>query len=110
MSTVPIESPPKIQRWAELHVDDMVLRLVPPWGLEELGEKLERAMATGHLVKVRVYTEFNGETTVLVNPARARVVFLSLRPEIEVRKGMPDPFLNPGVIPDEVGKLPVHES
>jgi hypothetical protein len=35
-------------------------------------------------------TEFNGETTVLVNPARARVVYLALRPEIEVRSGMPD--------------------
>lgn len=90
MSIVPIESPPKIQRWAELHVDDMVLRLVPPWRLDELSTELEQAMATGRLVSVRCYTEFNGETVVLVNPARARVVFLALRPEIEVRSGMPD--------------------
>jgi hypothetical protein len=110
MSTGPIESPAKIQRWAELHVDEMVLRIVPPWGLDELGEKLEQAMATGKLVKVRVYTEFNGETTVLVNPARARVVFLAIRPEIEVRKGMPDQLLNPGVAPDQLGKHPVHEA
>jgi len=110
MSTVPIESPARIQRWAELHVDDMVLRLVPPWGLEELGEQLAQAMATGRLVRVRAYTEFNGETTVLVNPARARVVFLALRPEIHTRSGMPDPFINPGVTPDEVGEYPVHET
>ena len=67
-------------------------------------------MATGRLVRVRAYTEFNGETTVMVNPARARVVFLALRPEIEVRKGMPDPFLNPGVTPGELGKYAEHEA
>ncbi|HZM75476.1 MAG TPA: hypothetical protein VFC19_07100 [Candidatus Limnocylindrales bacterium] len=110
MSTVPIESPPRIQRWAELHVDDMVLRLVPPWGLEELGERLERAMATGKLVRVRAYTEFNGETTVLVNPARARVVFLAFRPEIVPFSGMPDPVLAPGVTPDELGDYLRHEA
>jgi hypothetical protein len=110
MSNVPLESPPKIQRWAELHVDDMVLRLVPPWGLEDLGHRLEQAMATGKLVRVRAYTEFNGETTVLVNPARARVVFLAIRPEIHINKGMPDALINPGVTPDELGKYAEHEA
>jgi hypothetical protein len=91
MSMVPIEFPAQVQHWAELHVDDMVLRLVPPWQLEELGEQLAKAMAVGRLVSVRAYTEFNGETTVLVNPSRARVVYLALRPEIEPQSGMPDP-------------------
>lgn len=92
MSTVPTESPATIQHWAELHVDDRVLRLVAPWRLEELGHELEQAMHTGRFVRIRAYTEFNGETTVLVNPSRAKVVFLALRPEVQISGGMPDPF------------------
>ena len=88
--TVPTDPPTKVQRWAELHVDEFVFRLIQPWHLEELAAELEAAMVSGNLVKVRAYTELNGETTVLLNPARATAVYLALRPEIVPRGGMPD--------------------
>jgi hypothetical protein len=79
-----------LQQWAELHVDELVFRLVAPWRLEKLQEALEEAMATGKVLQVRAYTELNGETTVLVNPARARAIWLTKRPELVPRGGMPD--------------------
>lgn len=88
---IPTDPPFKLQHWAELHVDEHVLRLVKPWRLEELEVELERAMSRGGLVKVRAYTELNGETTVFVNPSRAKVVYLAKRPEVVPRGGMPDP-------------------
>jgi hypothetical protein len=47
-------------------------------------------MVDGSIVKVRAYTALNGETTLLVNPSRAKVVYLAKRPEIVPRGGMPD--------------------
>ncbi len=89
----PTDPPVKILDWAELHVDQHIFRLVKPWRLEELEEMLEAAMINRRVVKVRVYTEFDGETTVLVNPSRATVIYLTKRPELvpENEKGMPDP-------------------
>ena len=86
----PTDPPTKVQRWAELHVDQQVFRLVQPWRLEDLAAELESAMANRKIVKVRAYTELNGETTVLINPSRASAVYLALRPEIVPRGGMPD--------------------
>jgi len=67
-----------------------VFRLVAPWRLDELAAELEAAMGNGALVKIRAYTELNGQMTVLVNPSRAAVVYLTRRPEFIVRGGMPD--------------------
>ncbi|HEV2778630.1 MAG TPA: hypothetical protein VGX25_04445 [Actinophytocola sp.] len=86
----PVEPPVKIQKWAELHVDDQVFRLIPPWNLDKLAAQLEAAIADRTVVKVRAYTELNGETTILVNPSRAAVVYLAKRPELVGRSGMPD--------------------
>ena len=87
---VPTKPPAAVEEWAELHVDQHVFRLVQPWRLEELSAELEAAMRGGTLVKVRAYTGLNGQTTVLVNPSRAAVVYLIRRPEFTVRGGMPD--------------------
>ncbi|HEU4422741.1 MAG TPA: hypothetical protein VFR67_09410 [Pilimelia sp.] len=90
VAKIPTDPPTKVQRWAELHVDQQVFRLVQPWRLDELAAELEAAMVHGKVVKVRAYTELNGETTVLINPSRASAVYLALRPEIVPRSGMPD--------------------
>jgi hypothetical protein len=92
-SAAPAPTDPTIhvQDWAELHVDDHVFRLVKPWRLEQLASDLEEAMRNRKVVRVNAYTELNGETVVLVNPAAARVVYLAKRPEIVIQGGMPDP-------------------
>ena len=86
----PVEPAVKIQTWAELHVDNQVFRLIPPWNLEKLAAQLEAAIADRTVVKVRAYTELNGEATILVNPWQATVVYLAKRPELVGRSGMPD--------------------
>ena len=90
-AAVPTDPRIHVQDWAELHVDDHVFRLVRPWRLEQLAADLEDAMRNRKVVKVNAYTELNGETEVLVNPAAATVVYLAKRPEIIIQGGMPDP-------------------
>jgi hypothetical protein len=86
----PTDSPAGVELWAELHVDEHVFPLVKPWNLDGLAAALRAAASQGTQVEVRVYTGFNNETTVLVNPAQARVVYLVKRPRVLAVNGMPD--------------------
>ena len=55
-----------------------------------LSAALRNAAARGTQVEVRAYNEQNAEITVLVNPARARVVHIGKRNVVVPRTGMPD--------------------
>lgn len=86
----PTDPPTNSELWAVLHVDEFQFRLVKPWNLDTLAAALRNAAARGTQVEVRAYNEQNAEMTVLVNPARARVVHIGKRTVVTVRTGMPD--------------------
>ena len=90
----PIDPPTDLELWAVLHVDEFQFRLVKPWNLDTLAAALRNAAARGTQVEVRAYNDQNAETTVLVNPARARVVHIGKRNVVVPRTGMPDVSLN----------------
>lgn len=90
----PTDPPTDTELWAVLHVDEFEFRLVKPWNLDTLAAALRNAAARGTQIEVRAYTELNAEVTVLVNPARARVVHLAKRNVVVARNGMPDVSLN----------------
>jgi hypothetical protein len=86
----PTDPPTDTELWAVLRVDEFEFRLVKPWNIDTLTAALRNAAARGTQVEVRAYTELNAEITVLVNPARARVVHVAKKNVIVVRNGMPD--------------------
>jgi hypothetical protein len=86
----PVDPPVKLQKWIELHVDAEVFRLIQPVNPAELEARLAAAIVDRTVVRVRAYTDLNGETTVLVNPSRAAVVYLAKRAVLVPRSGMPD--------------------
>jgi hypothetical protein len=90
----PTDPPTTTELWAVLNVDEFQFRLVKPWNLDTLAAALRNAAARGTHVEVRAYNEQNAETTLLVNPSRARVVHLGKRNVVVVRNGMPDVSLN----------------
>lgn len=90
----PTDPPTNTELWAVLHVDEFEFRLVKPWNLDTLAAALRNAAARGTQIEVRAYTELNAEVTVLVNPARARVVHVAKRNVVVARNGMPDVSLN----------------
>lgn len=90
----PTDPPTDHELWAVLTVDEFQFRLVRPWNLDTLATALRNAAARGTQVEVRAYNEQNAEITVLVNPARARVVHLGKRNVVVPRNGMPDVSLN----------------
>jgi hypothetical protein len=90
----PTDPPTTTELWAVLHVDEFEFRLVKPWNLDTLAAALRNAAARGTQVEVRAYNEQNAEMTVLVNPARARVVHIGKRSVVVVRNGMPDVSVN----------------
>ena len=90
----PTDPPTNTELWAILHVDEFEFRLVKPWNLDTLAAALRNAAARGTQIEVRAYTELNAEVTVLVNPARARVVHVAKRNVVVARNGMPDVSLN----------------
>ena len=90
----PTDPPTDTQLWAVLHVYEFEFRLVKPWNLDTLAAALRNAAARGTQIEVRAYTELNAEVTVLVNPARARVVHVAKRNVVVARNGMPDVSLN----------------
>jgi hypothetical protein len=90
----PTDPPADTELWAVLNVDEFQFRLVKPWNLDTLAAALRNAAARGTQVEVRAYNEQNAEITVLVNPARARVVHIGKRNVVVVRNGMPDVSAN----------------
>ncbi len=90
----PTDPPTNLELWAVLNVDEFQFRLVKPWNLDTLAAALRNAAARGTQVEVRAYNEQNAEITVLVNPARARVVHIDKRNVVTARNGMPDVSLN----------------
>ncbi|MFD4639233.1 hypothetical protein ACFWN2_18080 [Lentzea sp. NPDC058436] len=90
----PTDPPTNTELWAVLHVDEFEFRLVKPWNLDTLTAALRNAAARGTQLEVRAYTELNAEVTVLVNPARARVVHVAKRNVVVPRNGMPDVSVN----------------
>jgi hypothetical protein len=90
----PTDPPTNTELWAVLHVDEFQFRLVKPWNLDTLAAALRNAAARGTQVEVRAYNEQNAEMTVLVNPARARVVHIGKRTAVVARNGMPDVSVN----------------
>jgi len=90
----PTDPPTDLEQWAVLHVDEFEFRLATPWNLDALAASLRNAAALGTQVEVRAYVEQNAETTVLVNPARARVLYISKRNVVQARNGMPDVSAN----------------
>ncbi|HEX8870472.1 MAG TPA: hypothetical protein VF821_32705 [Lentzea sp.] len=90
----PNDPPTNLELWAVLHVDEFEFRLVKPWNLDTLAAALRNAAARGTQVEVRAYNDQNAEMTVLVNPARARVVHIGKRNVVVARTGMPDVSLN----------------
>lgn len=90
----PTDPPTDHELWAVLTIDEFQFRLVKPWHLDTLATALRNAAARGTQVEVRAYNEQNAEITVLVNPARARVVHLGKRNVVVPRNGMPDVSAN----------------
>lgn len=90
----PTDPPTTTELWAVLHVDEFQFRLVKPWNLDTLAAALRNAAARGTQVEVRAYTELNAEVSVLVNPARARVVHVAKENVVVARNGMPDVSVN----------------
>jgi hypothetical protein len=90
----PTDPPTNLELWAVLHIDEFEFRLVKPWNLDTLAAALRNAAARGTQVEVRAYNEQNAEITVLVNPARARVVHIGKRNVVTARNGMPDVSVN----------------
>lgn len=86
----PTDPPTNTELWAVLHVDEFEFRLVKPWNLDTLAAALRNAAARGTQIEVRAYTSLNAEVTVLVNPARARVVHVAKHNVVVPRNGMPD--------------------
>ncbi|MEU7478013.1 hypothetical protein AB0A63_18655 [Lentzea sp. NPDC042327] len=85
----PTDPPTGTELWAVLHVDEFQFRLVKPWNLDTLAAALRNAAARGSQVEVRVHTDLDAEATVLVNPARARVVHVAKRNVVVPRNGVP---------------------
>ncbi|USX52096.1 hypothetical protein [Lentzea sp. HUAS12] len=90
----PTDPPTATELWAVLHVDEFQFRLVKPWNLDTLAAALRNAAARGTQIEVRAYTELNAEVSVLVNPARARVVHVAKKNVVVARNGMPDVSVN----------------